>query len=249
MIKEYYRPQKIKEAVDLLRKKDLAIPIGGGTSLNRLKEDIVVIDLQDLDLSFITKDDTKFLIGSMITLEQIKELFLGNESIQKALRIEGSKNQRTQFSLGGFLKIANGRSPLLTCFLTLGCTVFYVEQQKGIPLNEFLVERKNNKKLITHISINDSTELAFETVSRSPFDLPIVCCAVNRIENIITAAVGGFGDAPQLVPAKYFKAKDNNDISKYLHFSTDKWASDNYRASISQVILERLCNPSKKGNH
>lgn len=248
MIIEYYRPKKITEAVEILKKKGLAIPIGGGTSLNRLKEDVIVVDLQDLKLSYIKNSGKRILIGSMTTLEQVKEYFLGNESLQKALKIEGSKNQRIQSSLGGFLKLADGRSPLLTCFLTLGCTVFYVEEEKSIPLNKFLDNRNNDKKLITHISIDNPTELTFETVSRSPLDLPIVCCAVFRLENGLRAAVGGFGETPRIVPADYFTDKNNTDLSKLMQFSTDDWASANYRASIAQIILERLCTPSKKGD-
>lgn len=248
MIKGYYRPQNIIEAVDLLNNSRQAIPIGGGTSLNKHKEEIVVIDLQDLDLAEIKKNGKNIIIGSMTTLEQLKEYFRKNESLQSALKIEGSKNQRTLSSLGGFLKLAGGRSPLLTCLLTLGCTVFYADEIKAIPLNEFLVERKNNKKLITHISIKDPTKLQFESVSRSPLDLPIVCCAVAQYGNESTVAIGGFGEAPQLIPTEYFAEKDNSDLSELMHFSTDEWASANYRASITQIILKRLRTQRNKGD-
>ncbi len=247
MIKEYYRPQKIDEAVELLKKKGEAIPIGGGTSLNRIKEDIVVVDLQDLELSYINNKGKNILIGSTTTLEQIKNYFQENESLVKALKIEGSKNQRAQSSLGGFLKVTDGRSPLLTCLLTLGCTVFYFDEKNGIPLNEFLVERKKSKKLITHISLDDPKELAFETVSRSPLDRPIVCCAVSRFDNKFKAAIGGYGGAPQQIPETYFEEKNSKDLSKYIQFSTDEWANADYRANIAPIIFERLCNSRKKG--
>jgi CO/xanthine dehydrogenase FAD-binding subunit len=247
MITEYFRPKNIREAVDLLNTKDLAIPIGGGTSMQNLVEDIVVVDLQDLDMNYIKTEVKNTLIGSTATLEQMKEHFRGNETIKKVMKIEGSKNQRTQGSLGGFLNIAGGRSPLLTCLLTLNCTVFFAEEEKGISLIEFLDVRKNNKKLITHLSVKEPENLVFESVSRSPLDVPIICCAVNKYGNEISAAVGGFGERPQIVPEKYLREKSEIEIKQYLHFSTDEWASDNYRANITQIVLKRLIGQTKKG--
>lgn len=248
MIKEYFRPKTIHEAVELLQQNELAIPIGGGTSLKKIVEKIAVVDLQDLDLSYIKKVEKEINIGSLTTLEQMKEYFSGNENISRALKIEGSKNQRTQSSLGGFLKLAGGRSPFLTCLLTLNCTLFFAEEENGMSLGEYLDERKSSKKLITHISINEPNGLVFESVSRSPLDLPIICCAVNRFDTKLKAAVGGFGEKPQIVPEKYFIEKNEGDISALLHFSTDEWASANYRANITQVILKRLIDLYKKGN-
>ena len=248
MIKEYFRPKTIHEAVELLQQNEMAIPIGGGTSLKKLVRDFVAIDLQDLALGYIKNGENKILIGSMTTLEKIKEYFSANENISRALKIEGSKNQRTQSSLGGFLKLAGGRSPFLTCLLTLNCTLFFAEGENGMSLGEFLDNRKSNKKLITHISINEPNGLVFESVSRSPLDLPIICCAVNRFDTKLRAAVGGFGEKPQIVPEKYFIEKNEGDISALLHFSTDEWASANYRANISQIILKRLIDLYKNGN-
>ena len=248
MIKEYFRPKKLNEAIDILGKNALAIPMGGGTSLGHRNEDISVVDLQDLDLSYIRKEDDNFDIGSMTTLEEIYKFFQDNGSINRALKIEGSKNQRIQGSLGGFLRLAGGRSPLLTCFLTLNCLVFYAEEAHGTLLSEFLKVRDSGKKLITHISIEDPAGLLFESVSRSPLDLPIVCCAVYNGGIEIRAAVGGFGDVPKIVPKNYFVQNNNVELSKYLLFSTDEWASSNYRTNITQIILNRLIDLSKKGD-
>jgi CO/xanthine dehydrogenase FAD-binding subunit len=247
MIKEYFRPKTIHEAVDLLKKNELAIPIGGGTSINNNLGEIVLVDLQDLDLSFIRNVEKNIIIGSMTTLEQIKSNFIGNDHLKKVLKIEGSKNQRTQSSLGGFLKLAGGRSPLLTSLLTLNCTLYFAEQEKGIALSEFLDIRKTNKQLITHISIMDPVGMVFESVSRSPLDLPIICCAVNYINKDMKAAVGGFGEKPQIVPDKYFIEQNECEISTFMQFTTDEWASANYRANITRIVLKRLIALTEKG--
>jgi len=248
MIKEYFRPKTIPEAVELLQKNKMATAIGGGTSLNKNEEDIVVVDLQDLNLSYIEKAEKSIIIGSVTTLEQIKGYFHANENIKRILNIEGSKNQRTQSSFGGFLNLARGRSSLLTCLLTLNCSIFFAEEEKGMSLSEFLDKRKSSTKLITHIAINEPDDLVFESVSRSPFDLPIVCCAVTRFNNELRAAIGGFGETPQIVPDKYFNEEKQSDITAYLQFITDEWASANYRANITQILLKRLIDLSNKGN-
>jgi CO/xanthine dehydrogenase FAD-binding subunit len=247
MIKGYFRPKTIHEAVELLQQNERAIPIGGGTSLNKIVEDIVVVDLQDLNLSDIKNGQKEVIIGSLTTLEKIKEFFDGNETIRKVLKIEGSKNQRTQSSLGGFLKLAGGRSPLLTCLLTLNCTIFFALEENGMPLSEFLDKRKSSIKLITQITISKPDNLVFESISRSPLDIPIVCCAVTRLNSELKAAVGGFGEKPQIVPETYFLEKNLGDITTYLRFISDEWASANYRANITQILLKRLIDLTKKG--
>lgn len=247
MIKDYFRPKTIHEAVELLQKNELAIPIGGGTSIKNYSGDIVLVDLQDLALDIIRNVEKNIIIGSMTTLEQIKNNFIGNDNLKKVLKIEGSKNQRTQSSLGGFLKLAGGRSPLLTSLLTLNCTLYFAEQEKGMSLSEFLDIRKTNKQLITHISIMDPAGMVFESVSRSPLDLPIICCAVNYFDKEMKAAVGGFGEKPQIVPEKYFVEQKECELSEFLQFSTDEWASANYRANITQIVLKRLIALTEKG--
>jgi len=247
MIKNYFRPKTIHEAVELLQKNEVAIPIGGGSSIKNCSRDITLVDLQDLDLCFIRNVEKNIIIGSMTTLEQIKNNFIGNDNFNKILKIEGSKNQRTQSSFGGFLKLAGGRSPLLTSLLTLNCTLFFAEQEKGMALSEFLDIRKTNKQLITHISIMDPVGMTFESVSRSPLDLPIICCAVNYFDKKIKGAVGGFGEKPQIVPENYFIEQNESEISAFLQFTADEWASANYRASITQIVIKRLIALSEKG--
>jgi hypothetical protein len=79
-------------------------------------------------------------------------------------------------------------------------------------------------------------------------DLPIVCCAVTAFESQLMAAVGGFGDKPQIVSKKYLIENNESDIASYIQFSTDEWASANYRATVTQILLKRLIELTKKGN-
>ena len=55
MIIDYSRPKSIKEAVDLLARKDpKSIPLAGGSVISKYKGDpVAVIDLQDLGLDKI----------------------------------------------------------------------------------------------------------------------------------------------------------------------------------------------------
>ena len=55
------------------------------------------------------------------------------------------------------------------------------------------------KRLVTQVRLPLNARLAFESVARTPADLPILCVAVARWHSGRTRlAVGGFGAAPCL---------------------------------------------------
>lgn len=243
MILDYFRPKTIEETLSLLKKYHNAIPIGGGSTINSIKRDVVVVDLQDLELKYIKKQGSRVVIGAMESLDQIGDHFASNEALSRALKIDNSKNQRIQSTLGGAIMAADGRSALLTCLLALDCVLFGEPGKEEIPLDKFLILRKENKKLITQISFDDPVNLRFESVSRSPLDKPIICCAINKKEkggNNVSLA--GFGDYPKFIQVESIKIMDPDKLVESFDIIGDQWATAKYRTTVASSLIKRLAN-------
>ena len=62
MIIEYYRPQSLEEALELLARPGLTtVPLGGGTVVNQPSpEPVAVVDLQALGLNMIVETDVNY---------------------------------------------------------------------------------------------------------------------------------------------------------------------------------------------
>lgn len=240
MIKDYFRPKSLAETTELLEKHPNAHPIGGGTSVKNTETEIVVIDLQDLSLKYIEPEAERINIGATTTLEDLDRYFFKNDEFIRAIKIEGTKNQRTQGSIGGLIKVGTGRSALLTCLLALNASVSFANDNQEVWLGDFLRTRKKSRELIKQIAIANPVSLKFDSVSRTPLDLPIVCCALHKMNNNMIGAIGGFGDAPQLIPPEYFSENPNSDVSQFVEIYDDDWASGEYRKIVSEIIFKRF---------
>jgi CO/xanthine dehydrogenase FAD-binding subunit len=131
MILDYFRPKTIEESLFLLQKHENAIPIAGGTTVKNIKKDFFAIDLQDLDLKYLKVENSQILIGATTTIDQIYDYFRSNTVLTRAIKIDYSKNQRMQSTIGGAIMAGDGRSTLLTCLLALECHV-YIEPGKKV---------------------------------------------------------------------------------------------------------------------
>jgi len=237
MIVDYFRPKSIADALDYKKGQAQARFLGGGTSIRHLKEDIAVIDLQDLPLKAISETVGGYRLGAMGTLEQVFTLFAAHKDLQLALKIEASKNQRNQATLGGFLMLSDGKSPFFTCLCVLHCTVGYEDGgPKTISLDEFIEKRRQFDHLITYLDIEMPERFVFESVGRSPLDKPIVCFAKANYRGGSRVCVGGFGKTPMViekVPAS------EQEITALLKLEDDAWATAAYRSSIILSLLKR----------
>lgn len=195
MIQEYYRPKSIQEAISLKQKYTKSMFIGGGTSVNTIDKDFVFIDLQALPKVF-TRHKDSLIVGSTITLDKIYQDFRDFNSFTTAIQMEAGKNLRNQITLGGLVKMADGRSPFLTCLLAMETSVLLEPEKQSYLLSEFLDARGKNKGLIVQLDIKIPGEFKFESVARSPLDKPIVCCAIAKYKSKLGIGIGGFGKRP-----------------------------------------------------
>ena len=201
MITDYYRPETLPEALELLKQPD-TLPLGGGTLLSTLKSaSVKVVDLQALGLNTLQKKGNNLEIGATVTLQQLLENEHTPEALKTALKLEAPLNIRNAATVAGTLVAADGRSTFASVLLSLDARLTVQPDDETIEIGNFLPLRGENLrgKLITAITIPLNAKLTFESVARTPADKPIVCAALASWPSGRTRlALGGYGKAPLL---------------------------------------------------
>lgn len=242
MITGYYRPNTLDEALKLLEDQK-HIPIGGGTSIAQIKQDVSVVDLQNLGLNTIQEQKSSIQIGSTTTLETIQNYFDQSIPIKLAIKIEASRNQREQVTIAGLICASGGRSPLLTLLLAMNPTMIWQPGNIEIPLGEYLSQRRSWRKglLITDLNFDKNIKIAFESIGRSPYDVPTLCIAVARWSpDRVRITAGGFGDLPMLVMDGNLNDDMELAVENALLSASDEWGSAEYRIAAGRKIVLRL---------
>lgn len=242
MITNYYRPENLSEALELLKKPD-TLPLGGGTLLSSLKSaSIEVVDLQSLGLSTIQEKGNNLEIGATVTLQALlKSEYIPN-ALKAALKLEAPLNIRNAATVAGTLVAAEGSSTFATIMLALDAKLSVQPGEEETEIGNFLPLRseKLHGKLITTITIPLNVKLAFESVARTPSDKPIVCAALAKWPSGRTRlALGGYGKAPLL--AMDGTEPDGLDTAarNAFHEATDEWASAEYRMDVAATLAKR----------
>lgn len=254
MITTYHRPQTLDEALALLTQPN-TLPLGGGTLLSQPTTDPVqVVDLQSLGLDSIikkgndpsTRSGQALEIGATVTLQALLENEHCPSALKTAIKLEAPLNIRNTATVAGTLVCSDGRSPFATTLLSLDAKLTLdrgPRTEDGLSasvlgLGEFLPLRPRG--LITTITIPLNTKLAFEYVSRTPVDKPIICAALAQWNSSRTRLVlGGYGKSPIL--AMDGAEADGLEIaaSNAYHEANDEWASAEYRMDIAAVLAKR----------
>jgi len=244
MIVDYHRPAKLEDALQLLRQTHLKyIPLAGGTAIDRYnKEDIGVVDLQNLGLNQIHDRGNTIELGATGTLQRLLDTPQLQSEFKKAILHEATYNLRQVATLGGTLVSAIGRSPFTTACLALDATLVIAPEGERIALGDFLNVRNGilNGRLITQIILPVKVDFRYDYVARAPADLPIVCVGVAQWPSGRTrVALGGFGPTPKL--AMDGPGNDGADIAAMNAYSQagDQWASADYRQEIAGILVKR----------
>jgi putative selenate reductase FAD-binding subunit len=246
MITTYHRPQTLDEALALLSQPN-TFPLGGGTLLSQPTVDSVsVVDLQRLGLDSLRAKGNELEIGATSTLQSLLESEQCPEALKSAIKLEAPINIRNSATVAGALVASDGRSPFATALLALDAKLSIdrgpgtVDGQSSIVygLGDFLPLRLRG--LITSITIPLNTKFAFEFVSRTPADKPIVCAALTQWASGRTRLVlGGYGKNPMLAMDGTESEGLESAARNAYHEANDEWASAEYRMDIAAVLSKR----------
>jgi len=260
MITAYHRPKTLDEALALLSQPNRT-PLGGGTLLSHLRADsLEAVDLQALDLNSIKRNGNNLELGATVTLQQLLESEHCPQALQSALKLEAPLNIRNTATIAGTLVAADGRSTLTTALLALDAKLeiksinkmelMGMEMESRPPnqevstlgLGEFLPLRLDQirGKLITSVSVPVNVKLAFDYVSRTPADKPIVCAALVQWNSGRTRlALGGFGKSPMLAMDGTEPQGIEAAARNAFHEATDDYGSAEYRMDVAATLAKR----------
>jgi CO/xanthine dehydrogenase FAD-binding subunit len=243
----------MREAINLIsRPSPRTVPLGGGTLLSHQRtESLEVVDLQALGLDRISAQGNFLEIGATATLESLLEHRNCPPALKAALKLEAPLNLRSAATIAGTLVTCDGRSTFGTVMLALDAKLSRFAISPGADaiegatateslqsLGDFLALRA--RVLITKITIPLQARLAFEYVSRSPSDKPIVCTALAQWPSGRSRlAVGGFGASPRLAMDGTGVAGLDAAARNALYDSTDEWGSADYRMEVAATLALR----------
>jgi CO/xanthine dehydrogenase FAD-binding subunit len=261
MILEYYRPESLDGALQLLARPDpLTYPMGGGTKLNHPSNRLyAVVDLQALAsnpetrLGEIERRGNSFVIGAAVTLKNLMSVPGLPSDLYRVIRIEKGKNLRQISTLAGTLVSADGRSSLTASLLAMDAMLTIIchsESERNISLGEFLLLRDDllPGKMIRTIQLPDNINLCFHAISRTPADVPMVLAAgcvwpSGRMRIVL----GGFGHAPKLAfdgPGDVGILTAARDAYQN---AGDSWASAEYRSAMAALLAGRCLEHMNDG--
>jgi CO/xanthine dehydrogenase FAD-binding subunit len=117
-------------------------------------------------------------------------------------------------------------------------------------LGDFLPLRSSQGWLITSITIPLNVKLAFDYVSRTPADKPIVCAALVQWSSGRTRLVlGGYGKSPLLaMDGTEAEGTSTTDLvlrsvqaaaRNAFHEATDEYGSADYRMDVAATLAKR----------
>lgn len=244
MIKEYFRPTSVKEALTLLTDPNKNLrPLGGGTSLSRIKTgQFGVVDLQSTGLDQIQTHDQKIEVGAMVRFDALVGHPDIHSELKRAIRIEANQNIRNMATLGGWLVNSDGRSIITTLLLALDASLTWEPGGKKVRMGEWLPLREDKSPgvLITSVEWLLQPQLVFEYVARSPKDTPILIVATAQWGSGRTRiALGGYGKAP--VIAMDGPESSGVDVAcRDAYFEAeDQWATALYRREVASQLALR----------
>jgi putative selenate reductase FAD-binding subunit len=245
MITTYHRPKTLDEALALLTQPN-TVPLGGGTLLSQGTADPVsVVDLQHLGLDSITVKGNELEIGATCTLQSLLESEHCPESLKSALKLEAPLNLRNTATVAGTIVASDGRSTFTTMLLAMDAKVSATSDQSSVSsIGEFILTRP--KGLITSITIPLNIKTAFEYVSKTPADKPLVCAALAQWNSgRARLTLGGYGSSPLLAMDGTEADGLETAAKNAYHEANDEWASAEYRMDVAATLAKRALEALK----
>jgi len=247
LLREYYRPETVADAVALLRRTDARLlPLAGGSRLigeleTRARTDVDgVIDLAGLGLDKIGVTLGVVHLGATATLSDVVAHpvagTLAGGILRRTAQAEGPVNLRNAATVGGLVAGAEKDSELYAALLALDAQVLLSdgEVETAIPLAQ-LSPGDLAGRLITGVDIPVVNQTSGHArVARTPSDRPIVAAVAVVGDGVERVAVCGASSRPVLSTDAFDPV-------------TDFKASAGYRSAMAEVVIRRALEEAKGG--
>lgn len=196
MIKEYYKPATVKEAVELKKSNGgNASYLGGGTKINHgsMSESVEkVISLENISLGGIEVNGDTVKMGSQVTLQEILESEVLPVILKDSAKYTYSRNLRNMATVGGSIAAGKADCYIIPALVALSASV-ETEEDGVMSVEEYVT--KGASSLIKSVSLTKvSGNCSSKKVSRSCNSLPVLTVAVRVASDEAVVAVSGVAD-------------------------------------------------------
>lgn len=196
-LREFYRPDSIKEAYELISKSKRNMVLGGCMFLKMSNKKIGMgIDLSNLHLNKIKNNDRVISIGTSVTLSQLEDdSFINRYSggvIKKMIQTISSRQLRNMVTIGASVYSNYGFSDIVPVFLALNARV-HLYNAGWMNLDDFINLKKtsSNRDILVEIEIPIEESFAhFSTVRINAGDFSILNLVISRIKDDFKVVVG-----------------------------------------------------------
>ncbi len=199
ILAEYHRPQSLSQALELLSdRRSRRLPLAGGTHLvpaletRQCREVDGVVDLADIDLSFIEQEGNCLRVGAMTTLTDFVQhpvcVSMAGGILPRTARFEGPQNLCNAATVGGLIALAEPDSELFAALLALDATIVAVsgDQSENVKsFEDYISSRPRPRRpadLITELRLPLAQfEGGHARVARTPSDRCIVAAVAVQV--------------------------------------------------------------------
>ena len=234
MNQEYSRPATIEEALKLLKNTD-ALPLYGANASRAFSGSKTIVDLQNCGPRSITVEDDQLLIGACATLQDLLDHPALPAKIKEILMVEERQNLRNMTAIADVVLYADGLSLFLSTLLALDAKVMIAGHKAAVPVGDIVALGTDN--LILEVVLPLKPQFAYESVSRTPMDKPVVlACLAKWPGERVRLVLGGYGKKPVLVVDG--KGSFGVDLAAASAFAqaSDPKASAEYRSEMAKLL-------------
>jgi CO/xanthine dehydrogenase FAD-binding subunit len=263
---QWYYPEKISEALKLIKKEGVIIHAGGTRILKTQPRNLKgFVDISGLGLNFIQKKGKNFLIGAGATFSEVINYCKKTGSLVglcSALSEAASTPLRNRITIGGSIKDFPVWSSLYAPLVALNAKLEIAGDVTSCPVDDYV--KKNiikTKHIIKHVIIPDN-ELVCKVrrFALIRFEYPLFNIAIsfkikNKIINdpviVISGTAGRLHRFKSSEKAIDGKPLTEETIANCVEHFTPKFHSDykyseEYREKVAKVFLNDLLNEARE---
>jgi CO/xanthine dehydrogenase FAD-binding subunit len=264
---QWYYPEKVSEALKLIKKDGIILHAGGTrilkTEARHLKG---LVDISRLKLNYIRKEGKNIMIGSGSTFTDVINYCKKTNSLSGlclALSEAASTPLRNRMTIGGSLKDFPVWSSLYSPLIALNATVEIVGSKESYSVEDYV--KKNiikSKHIVSQIVIKEEKDVICQVrrFNIVRFEYPIFNLAVSlKIKNkevidarvVITGVKGRFHRFKNSEKALIGSSLSEESIAKSSESFIPKFHSDykyspEYREHVAKVYYIDIVNELKK---
>jgi CO/xanthine dehydrogenase FAD-binding subunit len=258
-----FRPATVEEAAALISRPGV-YPLYGGAALQRRADPNVKagIDMSGLKLDYVHDSENSLRLGSMLTLEQVRQACADRGAehpklagLASVLAAEMPETLRNTYTLGDLLVERDPNSLTMALFLALGAILKRVDIDMHFTAGAWIgmVNTDVSRYLIGHLRVTRGPRraaVAFEKVARTPADAPIVGAVVYTAlgdddrTSFTALALCGVAPTPIRQPEVIRVLTETGDMDRALDSleldpPDDYLGSREYRDEMARVVSRR----------